>query len=88
MDAATRERLLATMDVALNHGAQSRIKRVRLLDLWWRIATDGRQDGAMLEPADVEFLTHSLREAVLRSAMVSATFLMATMALSQGGGAS
>jgi hypothetical protein len=83
MDAATRERLLATMDVALNHGAQSSIQRVRLLDLWWRIATDGRPDGAMLEQADIEFLTHSLRAAVRRSAVVSATFLMITMALSQ-----
>jgi hypothetical protein len=85
MDAATRERLLATMDVALNHGAQSSIERVRLLDLWWRIATDGRRDGAMLEPADAEFLKHSLREAARRSAVVSAAFLMTIMALIQVG---
>jgi hypothetical protein len=85
MDAAMRERLLATIDAALNHGAHSKIKRVRLLDLWWRVATDGRGDGATLGQADAEFLTHSLREVARRSAVVGAAFLLAAMALSQGG---
>jgi hypothetical protein len=81
MDAATRERLLASIDTALNHGAHSKIKRVRLLDLWWRVATDGRGDEATLGQSDFEFLTHSLRE-VARS---QPALFMTAMALSPGG---
>ena len=85
MDAATRERLLATIDAALNRGALTKIERVRLLDLWWRVATDGRGPGAQLGRSDLEFLSRAAHWVAVRSAMAGAAFLMTIIATSQSG---
>ena len=85
MDASTRERLLATIDAALNRGALTKIERVRLLDLWWRVATDGRGPGAQLERSDLQFLSRAAHWVAVRSAMAGAAFLMTIIATSQSG---
>jgi hypothetical protein len=56
MDAPERERILAAIDVELNDPGLARIQRVRLLDLWWRVATDGGPPN--LERVEVEFLSN------------------------------
>jgi hypothetical protein len=61
MDSAMKERLLATIDEVLDSGTPTKIERVRLLDLWWRVATDGRAPRAALGRADAAFLSHALR---------------------------
>ena len=66
-----RERLLATIDEELSSGAPSKIQRVRLLDLWWRVATEDGLNNAKLGPADRIFLSHL----VLRTARRSATLI-------------
>ena len=85
MDAATRERLLTTIDAALSRGAHSKIERVRLLDLWWRVATDGRRDGAPLGRTDTEFLSYVLGGVARSTVVVSTAFLMTAMALCASG---
>ena len=85
MDAATRERLLTTIDAALSRGPHSKIERVRLLDLWWRVATDGRRDGATLGRTDAEFLAYVLGGVARRTVVVSAAFRMTAMALRASG---
>jgi hypothetical protein len=60
MEAPERERLLAAIDVELTNPRLARIQRVRLLDLWWRVATDGRPHEANLQHAEMEFLARLL----------------------------
>ena len=60
MDAPERERILAAIDNELNNGRLARIQRVRLLDLWWRVATNGRPDEANLERIEQEYLAQLL----------------------------
>jgi hypothetical protein len=85
MDAATRERLLATIDAALNRGALTKIERVRLLDLWWRVATDGRGRGAQVGRSDLQFLSRAAQTAAGRTALAGAAFLLTIISMSQGG---
>jgi hypothetical protein len=54
------ERVLAALDSKLNNRRLARIQRVRLLDLWWRIATSGRPEEANLERVEREFLARLL----------------------------
>jgi hypothetical protein len=54
------ERVLAALDSKLNNRRLARIQRVRLLDLWWRIATSGRPEEADLERVEREFLAKLL----------------------------
>jgi hypothetical protein len=85
MDAAMRERLLATIDAALNRGALTKIERVRLLDLWWRVATDGRGRGAQVGRSDLQFLSRAAQTVAGRTALAGAAFLLTIISMSQGG---
>ena len=75
-----RERLLATIDEELSSGAPSKIQRVRLLDLWWRVATEDGLNNAKLGPADRNFLSHLVLRTARRSATGSVALLVSTMA--------
>jgi hypothetical protein len=65
MDAPEMELLLAAIDNELNNRMLSRIERVRLLDLWWRIATSDGPSDAGLRQAERELLGELLRRMVL-----------------------
>jgi hypothetical protein len=84
MDAATRERLLSTIDAILNTGAYTKIERLRLLDLWWRVAICDHGDRAQLGRADSEFLLHVVTRVARRSAIATTALVMSVMAMSHG----
>jgi hypothetical protein len=65
MDGPERELLLAVIDAELNDNTLARIERVRLLDLWWRVATNGPPHVADLGQAEREFLSQLLRRMAL-----------------------